>query len=511
MTGLQQLPAKEPRADRHAIDHIVLLLGATSYLYINLFAGLHTPYLLGGDQVFFWMDAQRMLGGERVYRDFYQFTPPGTDLVYLALFKLFGPHLWVTNATVLVLGVVLCWVCFIVASEIMDRASALLATFLFLVLIYGKLLNGTHHWFSVLAVVCAVKISMKNSKPVPMLITGGLLGVASFFTQTRGAMALLAVVAFLAWEQVRTKKFAPQRQLLLLLGFSVALLILSAPWIFSVGFRQLWFFQVTYVTQYVLGSLDNRSMGLPAPLGWHSLPNLSQYLAIYILLPVVYSIALWRCWRERQNPLFLWRQVALLSMVGLFLMLEVASNLNWLRIYTVSMPGIILFVWILARSGKLRRSTFAMIWCGAICLGLWQTASRHRHAMVIAQLPGGRAAVDPKAYDKLHWIMQHTRPGQFFFQTGWPGVYLPLALRNPVYVEDVGPSNGARAENIASTIRLLDEKRVQYIMWTEALDSQDGLAGRPTDNLRPLRAYVRGRYDQVQVFADGDSIWRKKE
>ena len=57
----------------------------------------HTPILLGGDQVFFWLDAQRMLYGQRIYQDFLQFTPPGTDLFYLALFKLFGFRIWVTN------------------------------------------------------------------------------------------------------------------------------------------------------------------------------------------------------------------------------------------------------------------------------------------------------------------------------------------------------------------------------------------------------------------------------
>ena len=84
---------------------VFVLLGAATYLYLNLFALPNTPFLLSGDQVYFWMDAQRMLHGERIYLDFFQFTPPGTDLLYAALFKLFGPRVWVTNAAVLALGV----------------------------------------------------------------------------------------------------------------------------------------------------------------------------------------------------------------------------------------------------------------------------------------------------------------------------------------------------------------------------------------------------------------------
>lgn len=48
------------------------------YLYLNLFSLSNTPFLLEGDQTFFWTYAMRMLQEERVYRDFFQFTPPGT-------------------------------------------------------------------------------------------------------------------------------------------------------------------------------------------------------------------------------------------------------------------------------------------------------------------------------------------------------------------------------------------------------------------------------------------------
>jgi hypothetical protein len=50
------------------------------------------------------MNAQRLLHGQRVYLDFFQSTPPGTDLVYLGVFKVFGARIWVTNLIVLALG-----------------------------------------------------------------------------------------------------------------------------------------------------------------------------------------------------------------------------------------------------------------------------------------------------------------------------------------------------------------------------------------------------------------------
>jgi Dolichyl-phosphate-mannose-protein mannosyltransferase len=134
----------------------IVLAGSAIYLYVNVFTFGGVPFLLGGDQVYFWTYGLRMLHGERIYHDFFTMHPPGTGLFYSTLFALFGERVWVTNLAVLLLGVLLCWVCFRIACQIMEEHLALLATWLFLVLVYGKMLNGTHHWFSVLAVMGAV-------------------------------------------------------------------------------------------------------------------------------------------------------------------------------------------------------------------------------------------------------------------------------------------------------------------------------------------------------------------
>jgi hypothetical protein len=104
-------------------------IGTGFYLSCNLFLPWHTPILQSGDQVYFWMDAQRMLHGERAYVDFFQYTPPGTDLFFLVLFKLFGARIWVLNVAVIILGVALSFVCFQVARQIMEsRARSALGT-----------------------------------------------------------------------------------------------------------------------------------------------------------------------------------------------------------------------------------------------------------------------------------------------------------------------------------------------------------------------------------------------
>jgi len=489
---------------------VFLLLGAATYLYFNLFSPSHTPILLGGDQVYFWTYAERMMDGERIYRDFFQFTPPGTDLLYLGLFKLFGPSVWVTNAMVLALGVALCWLCFALAGEIMGRRSAMLATIFFLVIVYGKLLNGTHHWFSVLAIMGAMKIHIGKASAARTLGAGALLGLASFFTQTHGAVALLAFILFLAltwWRKKEPWVDLLRNEGLLLLGFTVALLLLSAHFIAAIGFRQLCYYQVTFVRQYIVHASQGVYLGLPERLSWHSLPRLCQYLVVYILLLIIYPLTLWRCWWEGHNTSFPWERITLLSMVGVLLLVEVAFSMNWLRVFAISFVGILLLFWNADQVGMMRRYTVVLLWVGFACIAFRQTRAVYAHERLIMRLPGGDVAITPQAYEKLHWLTLHTTPGQFFFQADWPGMYLPLKLRNPTFVDAISPGEETRPEDIAAVIQQLEGKRVQYVLWRARLDS----AGSSKDHLLPLRTYLHLKYTQVHAFADGDTVWERNE
>lgn len=147
----------------------------------------------------------RMLQGERVYRDFFQFTTLGADFYFLGLFHLFGIHVWVTDLAIILLGAALCWICFDLASQIMDRNCALLATVLFLVFFYGRLLDATHHWFSMLAVACALRVVIPERTTTRVAAAGVLLAVACFFTQTAGVAGVLGLLLALAFENHASK------------------------------------------------------------------------------------------------------------------------------------------------------------------------------------------------------------------------------------------------------------------------------------------------------------------
>jgi hypothetical protein len=487
--------------------------GATIYLYLVLFRFPGTPTLLGGDQVYFWTDAGRMLHGGRIYQDFMQFTPPGTDLLFLGLFKVFGFRVWVTNLIALGLGTAFCGLCFDLASGIMRRSSALLTTAFFAVAIYGQTLNATHHWFSVLAVMGAVKALQARVSALRLSIAGGLLGVASFFTQTHAAAEVVAFVAFLSIRELRVKEgwAALARKLMYLLcGFAVVMLLLNAPYLFSPGMRQLWYFQVTYIREFVAHAFLSTILGLPGAVTWHSLPRMSQYLAIYLLLPTMYLFALWRCWKERHDTLFPWDRIALLSVSGFFVLLEVAVHLSWLRLYSVSLAGIVLGGWAWDRSAKMRRYGGPLLWAFLVGAAGRQIVLNRKYQSVIVSLPGGRVATTPEMYERVNWVREHTRPGDFFLQAGWPGMYLPLQLRSAVSVATVLPDDSGGSGTIDHAVADLDEKQVQLVLWTPELDTISKQDAPSRDHIAPLRRYLDERYRVVKVFSNGDVAWQRK-
>jgi hypothetical protein len=510
-TPLEQTDADLRPASEATRTTLFVLLAAAVYLYLNLFVLPNIPILLGGDQVFFWLDGQRLLYGQRIYQDFLQFTPPGTDLLYFALFKLFGFRIWVTNALVLALGVAVTWMCFSLARDLMGRSSALLTTAVFLVVVYCKPLNATQHWFSVLAVMGAVKTVFNRLTLRTLVLSGALIGLAAFFNQAHGAAALLAFAVFILWRRSRLNGSWSDLfycEAVLILGFLLTILVLNAHLIATMGLKQLWFFQVTYVTKYVVNLTQGSRLGLPLPLRFRTLPSLAAILAVYAALPVAYLVALWRCLREKRDSGFPWDRIALLSILGLFFLIEVCMSLNWLRLFAVALPGILLIGFAFDRISALRRPALVFASIIIAVLAASQTVSAHRTASLRDDLPGGMAAINPQAYQKFHEIMSRTSPGDLFFQAGWPGMYLPLQLRNPLYLDI---AYAIRPEEAERVVQQLHTSTIPLILWSAHLDDPC-VSNRPCDEgTAILRDYVHRSYVRIHVFPDGDTLWQSNQ
>lgn len=119
-----------------------------AFLFLSLFVFPNLPIWRGGDQTIWLSDAERMLGGEVLYRDFFQMTFPATHVFYLSLFKLFGPRTWIPDLTLGFRGIGLTVLIYRVSRKILPLRRAPIPALFFLTLIFHEKFDATHHWFS---------------------------------------------------------------------------------------------------------------------------------------------------------------------------------------------------------------------------------------------------------------------------------------------------------------------------------------------------------------------------
>jgi len=486
-----------------------IVLGATAlYLVARTFVLPGVPVLLGGDQGFFWMYGARMLRDERVYRDFFQFTPPGTDVVYLAAFALLGARIWVVNALVVGLGVALGGVCFRIARGIMSDAEAALAAALFTLLVFGHPLDATHHWWSMLPIMLAVLVLSPKSTSRRLAAAGAFLGIAAFFTQTHAAAALLAFLVFAAWEVRREESARPKlvvRCVLLIGSFCLALLAACAYFIATVGLRPIAASVVVYVWRHMRYAPLDRGVGLPEALTATSVRWLIPYLVVYASIPIAYGLTIALAWRGSSPRDELRRRLALIWLVGVALIAAVLPNLSWVRVFAVSMPAVILLVWALGRAGTLAHVFRWLAWTGAFVLGSFLVRSTYRHHAVFVDLPSGTVATTEANREKLPWLLEQAHaPGDLFAATR-PGLYLQLGLRNPLSLDAIVPGGQTTVALVNDATHQLDARATKYILTPPVLDDP-----AMDEGVVAFRAYLDAHYRLVRTFPDGDEAWQRR-
>src|SRR5580700_8022178 len=118
--GQQMLPEDlgiHPQRLRRVTLAMVVL--SCVFIYLQVFVPPFTPRLASGDQAIYLHHATRMLDGELIYRDYDHFTTPGTDVVYAALFKLFGVRAWIPQAMLILIGLVSVWLSIRIARALL--------------------------------------------------------------------------------------------------------------------------------------------------------------------------------------------------------------------------------------------------------------------------------------------------------------------------------------------------------------------------------------------------------
>ena len=489
------------------------------FLYLDLFVLPNVPIWMRGDNSVYLLNATRMSEGQVMYRDFFHFVPPGTELVYRLFFVVFGIRSWIPNLLLIVLGVALTWVITWISKQIVPGKAAFLPGLVFLTFVYRRAFDGTHHWCSTLAVMAALAVVLTDRTYPRLAISGFLCGLASCFTQTTGAVTIIGLVFYVLWE--RKRQGAPWREFckraILLFGVFLSTVVVAfATFSRSVGWHRFFESTIVFVIRYYPKDLRWNTLRVymteaPSIHPWYHVPAFAAYLFVHAIIPLVFVLFIVRYSRlagaDWQEP---WEKLVLLNFVGLAMFVSIIPAPGWVRLGTVSLPALILLTWFLKGPGRLCRVFRMSLWGFALALAIGEPLTTQVHQHYLLDAPRGSAAFMSSAeYNKFRWLQGRTQPGEFLFEADFPDVYYLLGLRDPGRVPFVTPTGYTRPEQVQQTIEALEQKHVRLVVWGANLDIPYENR-REGDHLNPLRKYLREHYRASMSF-ELEQVWVRRE
>jgi hypothetical protein len=474
--------------------------GTLLFLYLRFFLFPAVPFVAAGDQNLFLIRAARIIHGEVLYRDFFEFVPPGTDLFYALLFWLFGIHVWVVAAQGVVMGLAFFCVLTQIAGRLVRSPLVLLPAVLFLVLDFNYASDLTHHWYSTLAALAAVSVLTGGSSFPRIFAASTLCAIATLFTQTQGGGAFVAVAIYLLWLkrfETPDAKILPQLASLIL-PYALILSGALGYYVYRAGVHTMFFdlivFPLKYLSSGEVNSPRTYLRQLPPVHGPGGILRLLPFLFVYLLVPYIYAVGLYQLWSRRSElPVELRQRLVLLHIMGFALFLAVASGPRYFRLCTVAPPAILICVWLVSSPGSVPRFVRNMLWivsAGFALLPLYRQVQRH----ATLNLPVGRVAFhDMLQFQEFQWLAQNTQPSDLFFNQ--PVLAFYLQLHDPTGIGFVAYDEFSRPEDVATILLMLQRRPPRFIV----LPPESKLRS-VHDHSAPFRQYVHDHYRLARTF-----------
>jgi len=481
------------------------IVGAAIFVYLQQFIFPHLPVIPSGDQTVYLLDGQRMLHGQVLYRDFFQFLFPGTEFFFYSIFKIFGVHAWISGAVLVFIGASFVAVSVAISRQLFTGSSILLPGMLFLAIPFrnGPMEVGSHHWLSALAVMAAVAVLMDQRSPRRLLLGGALCGLAAWFNQTRGPAGLVGIALFLLWEWHEAREPWPALRTRLVRlggGFLATLAALTSYFIARAGLREFFYSTFVFLFKYAPAYPSNRWNQYGADMPFHyNWMRVGGWLATELLVPYSYVLFFWYARRARkQRPDEPWDRLMLLAIVGLCLFLSVVPSAMNYRLCTISLPAYILVAWVARPRGNIKRIALPLLWIGILALMVAETHEIQKSWHATLDLPMGRVACFSRPdVEEFRWFLCHQKPTDTLVAP--PELVYPLGLANPTPIDFLSRSDFTRPDQVQSIIEGMETKRTRWLDWAPYRGTPFG----PDDHLLPLIEYLRVRYHVAAVFENG--------
>lgn len=490
-----------------ALSSLVVL-----FIYFHVFALPCTPVWRDGDQSIFLVNAERMVGGETLYRDLFQFNLPGTEVLYFLAIKLFGPSLLIPSVALLVLCTANTLLVFSLARKVVPDRVAVLASVAFLFIVVHFRLDATHHWYSTFAVLLSANLIAEQCTRWRLIAAGALLAIATLFSSNRGAFAFLGIAIFLIFH----------------FGFGAraakSIAILSIPYIAILGGTVLYVSHVvgwdllvdsilTFPLRYYSADPFNNFAGfwmdlaLCFPLRRQAidpiltLTTMELGLVITLIVFFVRHIRNRGCTPRNSEPE---HTLMLYAVLAASMALAAASSPNSGRLMTCAPLG-----YILALAMLHERRTRLTVWVGIsaalLLLGTAEIAGTTKHWSATLKSPRGTVVfLEPARYSFYSWFLQRSHQNDALI--GNPNLNFVFGLKNPSSVPYLTANSYTRPEQVRNVIERLDQSHVRFVYLPEETDP----LGTPGDGLAPLRNYLREHYFVAQSDGGGGVVFERQ-
>ena len=490
----------------------ILLASYTFVLcFLRCFLLPSTPILLWGDQVGFFDNGSRIVAGELPYRDYFQIVPPGTDMMYAFLIRSFGLSMWIPNLVMACLAALTALLITLAAERVMRGPIIALPGLLFTGFILPGSFDGTHHWFSTVAVMGAMLVLM-DGNALPRVAAAGLLcGLASCFTQSKGVLAIAGFITYLAYDAWRHNTLIRQRwrKGIILVGAAATIFALvNTYFVWAAGLRRWLFCVLVYPLRYYSAApLNNWRIVIDDSQWRGSIASLITLLFVYSTIPAVYVLFLWLRKKGEKDDAASSSGLVLVLLTGAAMLLAVAASPSLKRLSTVSPPALIILSWLLSRPSRFYVRLTALLTAASVALAFAIPLRVQTRWHAYLDLPSGRAALlDPGLWEEYRWARDHTRPGQYFF--GLSPLYAALRLRNPTPIEGLHPSEYTRPEQVTALVEGLERHHVPLLILRQSNNLLTSTRS-PSDHLDPFRTYVFQNYMLIRTFATKDDVWQR--
>lgn len=504
------------------------MLAAGIFIYLLVFKLPFTPFLNEVDHHMFLYEGMRLFDGDVMYRDFFQFTFPGSQAWYWLMFSIFGLKYWILSVTIVAIAVGSAWTCLKVSREVISGNLFIIPTLLFV--FFGFRwdgLDGTHRMFSPIFLMLAVWILLRRNDVKGYLLAGCFCAIASFFTQQRGVYVVAAFAVFIVADGLNTSKKLREiaGSIATLSGsFLVVLAVLCSYFIITAGPEPFFAATLEYPAKFyqyaVYNNFDILALDLKSTLEIVDFSTaFSAAASLFYLFALPSSLlAFWIVFllKRKQHAWRYWRGIVLVALVGSVLTFTITAP-NTSRLFQVALPGLIVFVWLILYANE--RFTFAAkgLAIATACLVLLSSIQAIRVQTFPHQLletPSGTLAYNPSPIiDKRYkWLMERTKPGDIVFEAYQPYIYFPLLLRNPTKYGQIWDSDYTRPEHVAETIADLAAKRPRYILWNNDYNKRPE-ARSAGDHTAPLADYLQQNYrpaSETSEIPEGHiQIWER--